>query len=258
MFQQIKLEYSGLRRADALYAPSDFVASRVAKSLDRPVEVLRTPFFLGHESYGREHGRESLRGRRFLLFFGLLNRLKGVPVIAEALPPLLTRNPDLDFVFVGKEQGPASCRTMQTHVLNIAGDLRHRIHFLGELPHAELYPLIRKATAIVLPSLVDNLPNACLEAMALGQVVVGTRGTSFDELIVDGVDGVLCQPGNPTALEGALERVLALSENERFAITRQAIERSKQFEPGRTIPPLVAFYENVIQQSRHSAVKRGV
>ena len=41
-----------------------------------------------------------------------------------------------------------------------------------------------------LPSKVDNLPNTCLEAMALKRVVIGSRtAASFDQLISDGVNG---------------------------------------------------------------------
>ena len=48
---------------------------------------------------------------------------------------------------------------------------------LDKLPHRQLYPVIAGARLVVLPSLIENLPNAGLEAMALGRAVIGTAGT---------------------------------------------------------------------------------
>ncbi len=66
-----------------------------------------------------------------------------------------------------------------------------RLVLIDNLPHRQLYPIIAAARLVVLPSLVDNLPNACLEAMGLGTAVIGTTGASFEELITDGVNGFL-------------------------------------------------------------------
>jgi glycosyltransferase involved in cell wall biosynthesis len=61
--------------------------------------------------------------------------------------------------------------------------LAERLIVLERMPHRQLYPVIAGAHLVVLPSLIENLPNACLEAMGLGKVVIGTSGTGFDELI---------------------------------------------------------------------------
>lgn len=257
MLQQITLENAALKRADAAYAPSALTASCVTEKLKRPVDVLRTPFFLETRNEDESVHREHLSGRKYLIFVGLLNRLKGVPDIAETLPLLLSRHPHLSFVFVGKEHAGFAGKTMQNHVLGLAGDLSNRVLFLGELPHNQLFPLIRGAEAVVLPSLVDNFPNACLEAMALGKIVVGTQGTSFEELLEAGVSGVLCRPGDPESLEHAVEQVLALSEEEVRSMGRQAVKTVRQFEPDKTIPPLVAYFENVKQNHSHRIAQDG-
>jgi glycosyltransferase involved in cell wall biosynthesis len=55
----------------------------------------------------------------------------------------------------------------------------------------------------------EGLPNAVLEAMAIGTPVVATNVGGTSELIRDGVDGMLVAPGNVEALRHAIAHTLA-------------------------------------------------
>jgi glycosyltransferase involved in cell wall biosynthesis len=54
---------------------------------------------------------------------------------------------------------------------------------------------------------VDNLPNTVIESLLLGTPVIGSRGASIDELVVDEVSGLLVEIENPRALADAMVRV---------------------------------------------------
>jgi glycosyltransferase involved in cell wall biosynthesis len=121
---------------------------------------------------------------------------------------------------------------------------RSRLIFIEQTPHPRLYPVIAGSRLVVLPSLVDNLPNACLEAMALQKAVVGTYGTSFDELLTDGVTGFLVPPGDPRALAEKLNA--AWNHPALDGIGRAAAERVKEFDPQITIPILEDYFRSII------------
>jgi len=100
----------------------------------------------------------------------------------------------------------------------------------------------------VLPSLWEGLPNAVLEAMAAGLPVVATAAGGTPELVVDGETGLLVPPGDVTALEEAIERLL-----------RDPGLRRKMGEAGRkrveghftikqTVAQTVALYETLLRQ----------
>ncbi|MFH2069031.1 MAG: glycosyltransferase, partial [Candidatus Omnitrophota bacterium] len=112
----------------------------------------------------------------------------------------------------------------------------------------QLYPVLDNALAVILPSRLDNLPNACLEAMARRKVVVGTRGASFEQLIDDGVNGLLCEPGDPAGLLAAMERALALTPGEKEAIGERAFQRVGANNPEQVTAQLVDFYQKIIQK----------
>ena len=103
------------------------------------------------------------------------------------------------------------------------------------------------AHAVILPSRVDNFPNACIESMAFRRVVVGTRGNGFEQLINDGASGFLCAVDDSADLLRACERVLALSDVERKAMGERAYERTRELLPENSIPKLIDFYLDAIE-----------
>jgi glycosyltransferase involved in cell wall biosynthesis len=119
---------------------------------------------------------------------------------------------------------------------NSSGD---RLMIMENLPHSQLYPVIAGAHLVVLPSLIDNLPNACLEAMGLGKVVIGTTGTSFEELIVSDVNGFLVPPDNPQALA---DKMIAAWTDKRLAeMSVAAKQQVLEIAPEKTIPSLLSY-----------------
>jgi len=71
-----------------------------------------------------------------------------------------------------------------------------------------LYPLLRDSAVVALPTEIDKVPFAVLEAMAAGVPVVATRVGAIPEMVVDGVTGLLVQPGDDRELAHALTHLL--------------------------------------------------
>jgi glycosyltransferase involved in cell wall biosynthesis len=64
------------------------------------------------------------------------------------------------------------------------------------------------ADIFVMPSLVEGLPMALLEAMVAGNAIVASITAGIPEAIVDGRDGLLVPPGDAGALANALHSLL--------------------------------------------------
>jgi len=129
-----------------------------------------------------------------------------------------------------------------------AGEDRERLHVLGVLPRETLRPIIRAADAVILPSRIDNYPNTCLEAQALGKIVIGTRGTSLDEMIEEGKTGFLAEPGSPQSLVEAVSRALNLDEKEKAKMERETRALSGDRDIDSTVDDLLEFYNRTIEQ----------
>jgi glycosyltransferase involved in cell wall biosynthesis len=206
--------------------------------------VIRTPFYVETRDWDTSIYDQCLEGKRYVLYFGRFQLHKGVQVFARALPRFLERHPDAHAVFVGRDMETPLSSSMAAFARTECGTSASRLVMIENLPHRQLYPIVAAARLVVLPSLVDNMPNACLEAMGLGTAVIGTTGTTFDELITDGVNGFLVPPNDPDALS---EKMISAWIDPRLEeIGTAAKQRMADFAPERTITALLTYYLDVM------------
>jgi glycosyltransferase involved in cell wall biosynthesis len=87
------------------------------------------------------------------------------------------------------------------------------IHFLGMIPHEDLIlsGYHRAADVFVMTSLIETQGLALMEAQAAGLVSVGVNAGGTKDLIVDGENGFLVEPGDE---DGFVDSVTKLLEDE--------------------------------------------
>ncbi|HEX5603045.1 MAG TPA: glycosyltransferase family 4 protein [Pyrinomonadaceae bacterium] len=218
--------------------------SRAIQQTLRDARLLRTPFYLETGMLDSAVYDRFLRDKRYVLFFGRFQLHKGFHVLARALPRFLSECRDACVALVGRDMETPLASSMAAFARAQCNGFGERLIIVEKLPHSQLYPVIAGAQLVVLPSLIDNLPNACLEAMGLGRVVIGTEGTSFEELITDGVNGFLVPPDNPEALA---DKMIAAWTDQRLAeMSAAAKEKALEFAPEKTIPSLLSYYSEVL------------
>lgn len=225
----------------AVYAPSELLAQLITFFEPIDVDVIRPPFALEVTSLDDSVYRENLKTRYFL-FYGTLCEKKGIRALTYAIRQLYETREEINFVFIGKQSEIDGLKAMDYIYRNIGGNA-HRVKYLGVLRHEQLYPIVSNAHAVVLPSLIDNLPNTCLEAMGLGKIVIGTDGASFEELIEDGVCGFLVERNNPDELASVLTKVWTMDQSQLSEIGENARKKIEALNPQHTVRILEQYYE---------------
>ncbi len=71
-----------------------------------------------------------------------------------------------------------------------------------------LWELLESCDIFAFPSIIDQAPNAVLEAMATGLPVVAVDTAAVGEMVVDGDTGILIGPDDPDALGRALSELV--------------------------------------------------
>jgi glycosyltransferase involved in cell wall biosynthesis len=80
--------------------------------------------------------------------------------------------------------------------------------FLGALPRREVLELFSAGDASLLSSAWENFPHTIVESLAVGTPVIATRTGGVAEVLADGVNGLVVEPGDVDALAGAITRFL--------------------------------------------------
>jgi glycosyltransferase involved in cell wall biosynthesis len=186
------------RRADAVVANSNGLRDLAKQSTpELPVAVIPN----GVELPANVPLSTSTRAPR-LLTMGRLTRQKGIDILFQAM----TRLRDLDFTLDIAGDGPDRA---QLEELARRLGLAERVRFLGWVPRENIAETFTNASAFVLASRIEGMPNVVLEAMAYGRPVVCTRVFGCDELVEDGVTGLQVDIEDEGQLADALRTVLS-------------------------------------------------
>ncbi len=177
------------------------------------IEVVPNPApALVHRGSDRAPGRE---GAAHVLYVGgFANPVKGAEVLLRALPLLLEQVPDVRVTLAGPGEPPGA---LATH--------SGRVRWIGWLDQPAKAAALRDADVFVLPSTSEGLPMALLEAMAHGLTVVASAVGGVPDVVTDGVEGLLVEPGDATALADALAAVVGDPHRAR-AMGRAAQDRA--------------------------------
>jgi glycosyltransferase involved in cell wall biosynthesis len=161
-----------------------------------------------------EQGRRDLRrelglpdDRAVVAFTGQIAEIKGIWDFLDAVALLVKRPAPAMFAVLGDDlRGGGELRRKMEAAATARG-LSSHVRFLGFRPDAPR--LIPAFDIVAVPSHVEPLGNATLEAMAAARPVVGSRIGGIPEMIVDGETGCLVPPRDPRRLADAIDSLTA-------------------------------------------------
>ena len=203
IFQESWLKMLDL--VDALHVHAQWVQKLVElneASLDK-VHFFRT----GAPDVIRHNSRQSVEdGVLKLVFVGRSTHIKGIHVLIEAVK-LLPKDLPIkvtcfcsDIIWEQKGYG-------QQIKQQLEADSRFDIQY--HVSNSQLLKLLANYDFSVVPSLwLETGPLTVLEAFATGIPVIGSRLGGIAELVQDGVDGLLFEPGNNQELSSILQRLV--------------------------------------------------
>jgi len=154
---------------------------------------------------------------------GIFKYAKGLPYLFKAVAELGSQAPvllELRGVVRESEKETFHHLVQRTRIEGI-------LKMEEPLPHSRIPGWLRSLDLFVLPSLTEGCPNILMEAMAAGVPSVATLTGAAEDLIDNGVSGLLVPWGDSKALARALAKIMA---NESLAESLGAAARSKMKE----------------------------
>lgn len=175
----------------------------------------------------------ALPAEGFVLFVGDLSFDKGVHVLIDAFAGL---EEQVALVMIGRRVEPLD-----------DGRLPRGAHIVEALGHDGVLNAFKRCGIAVVPSVWPEPSGlVALEAMAMGKPVIAARAGGLGETVVDGVTGLLVEPGDVAALRHAIEHLLADRDLRRRQgdAGRQRID--SEFGASVVVPKFELAYESVL------------
>lgn len=121
----------------------------------------------------------------------------------------------------------------------------HAVTFTGRVESRQMPELYRAASVMLNPSLVDNMPNSVLEALASGVPVVSTNVGGVPYLVEHGKTALMVPPNSPRAMADAVLRLIAEPGLAR-ALREAGLRHAQQFCWPRVRPLLQRVYRDAL------------
>lgn len=202
-FQQWTLDVS-LRAADGVIVHGDHMYKAAEKHfVERGLRKTMASIPHGIISrYGAGLARTEVKAPGNVLFFGFVNKYKGVEYLIKAEPLIRKECPDVNIRIEGSTDHVMYYRELL--------GFNSKIHMnLRRVTDERVAELFRWADVIVLPYVEASQSGVLQLAMAFAVPPVVTRVGGLPEVVVDGWTGLVVEPRNEAALASAITRLLS-------------------------------------------------
>lgn len=172
-----------------------------------------------YEQISQYDARESLNiphERFILLYTGRFAPIKGVIYLAQAVPLLLKKIPELLCIMCGNIDGDRESEKVRSFIYE--NNLEEHIRMEGFIKNENLGQYLIACDSLVLPSLMEATSISALEAMSVGRPVVGSRVGGIPQLVIEGKTGVLVNPADPEDLARGIEKLWEMPDREKLGV----------------------------------------
>lgn len=182
------------RNVDLYLSPSKFLRRKMIQYGYPKEKIEWLPYTIPIEKYQPQFTHDN-----YFVYVGRLSHEKGIVELVHAMKRLQPVR--LKVVGTGRLNNPLHKFVQQEGMKNV--------EFVGYKKGEELREIVRNAMFVAVPSVVyDNSPLSIYEAFALGKPVIGANIGGIPELINEGEDGFLFEPGNEDSMVTAINKML--------------------------------------------------
>lgn len=181
--------------------------------------------------------------RILVVMAGQVAEIKGIWDYLDAIRILRARDVPASFVVLGDDMKTGGAVRREAEARAAAAGLTS-VHFLGFRPNAQR--LIPAFDIVAVPSHIEPLGNATLEAMASARPVIGSRVGGIPEMVVDGTTGMLVPPRAPEALAAAIETLVRNPERARQMGDAGRARALEVFSIPRHVSSVASLYDRLL------------
>lgn len=232
------MQKSMIESADKLTSPSAALSRIISKQYDLRAEVVSNGIDL--QEFNEVKDPSSFRqqysigeSNPVILYLGRFSKIKGIEILVRTIPRVLEAFPEAFFVFVGRDKPKTRETTYQQWIRQTLGkSQRKNVIFTGYLDGVRKIRAIQASNFLVVPSTWETFPYVCLEAMACGKPVIGSKVGGMKEIINHGENGFMFAPHSDSELAGYIKCLLNddLKRRKMGELARRTVEKKFSYE----------------------------
>lgn len=180
-----------------------------------------------------------------VLFVGGLEPRKGLEYLVRAMERVVQQFPQAKLIAVAKSGFRGTDHWGFFEQLADRTGVTSNVEFHESVSQETLLGFYSDCDILVLPSKTEGWGLSLMEAMACGKAVVASRVGGVPELVREGIDGILVEPGDVAALAEAMTKLLSDSAL-RSQMGRAGRERAGEFSWDRTAEVVLRAYQAAI------------
>lgn len=232
-----EMEKASIMMADLVISPSNYIVDELTTRMNigskNPVRIFNP--------YINERNDDAIVEveQNDMVFFGKLTPQKGALEMLAYLATMWDNGFDKSLRIVGggahffyPMQEDMQSFIEKKYVNYIKQGL---ITFEGNVAPKNLKSILAKAHVVIIPSIVDNLPYAAIEAMAMGKVLLSSENSGHTELIDNHINGFVFSHTQPTSFVKQLEHIYNLPQQEFNNIGKKAQESVEKYTNYHTV-----------------------
>ena len=205
-------------------------------------ETLRDVFYTDQWAYSR------CRKHRFFAS-SCAYPVKGFHILLEALTIVRKEYPDAEITVTGRPFTASDFKSRmrrsgyEKYLSSLVkrNKLENAVHFLGHLSAQDMKRAYLDANVFVLPSTMENSPNALGEAMLLGLPCVAADVGGVTSLMGE-EEGILCAPVDPESMARGICRVFAMEDHAEVMGMAARNRAIKTHDPAKNLADLMDIY----------------
>jgi glycosyltransferase involved in cell wall biosynthesis len=232
----------GMKSVDGLIVHGNACRDLLLKLYSHRIDSSRV-YSVDHgviDCFGRGAARSEVpQGGGHVLFFGHIDKYKGLEYLMEAEPILRSLVPGVSIIVAGDTTHPDYYR-------NLAKGASSVTMRLGFQDDESVERLFRWADVVVLPYIEASQSGVLQVAVAFGVPPVVSKVGGLPDVISDRVNGVLVEPRDPLALATAIQELLTNRELRDRVIGNLQIDREGRFSWSRIAARTLDIYREVI------------
>ncbi len=246
-----------LRKSDASY---QILSSRSYAYLTshgfRADHIVHIPNGIDTDKYRPDPDRrpDPNRAERNILCVARLQYPKGIDVLLHAWGRMMHAPSEWRAYLKPKlcliGEGP-----LRPQLERIVQDLgiQDSVEFLGL--RKDVIDLLQQSWGFVMPSRWEGMPNALLEAMACGLPSIATRVSGSEDIVLNGVNGILVEPEQPAELAQALRCIIEDTDLAQRLGREGRITVTNEYQLSTVVEKCIKLYRRLLEKDEEGSVQ---